>query len=145
MTTIKKIRVEETYPLRKEVLRKGMTLSHEMPGDQDSDSFHLGVYEDDQLVCIASFMKNKHPDFLGEQFQLRGMATAEQARGRGIGRLILKEGIKELKRRKIELLWCNAREVALGFYQKLGFKTHGQAFEVPQVGMHYMMYIHLQR
>ena len=140
MTEIKKISVEQTYPLRKEVLRKGMTLSHEMAGDKDAASFHLGLFDNGQLHCIASFMSSEHPDFKGEHYQLRGMATSEKARGRGYGSLILKAGLNELGKRKANLLWCNAREVALDFYRKLGFKVHGEAFEVPQVGTHYMMY-----
>lgn len=140
MMEVRKIKAEETFGLRKAILRKGMSLSHEMPGDQDKETFHLGVFEDGQLICIASFMKNDHPDFEGAHFQLRGMATAEEARGKGYGRLILQEGISELKRRHIDLLWCNAREVALEFYKKLGFQIHGHSFEVDQVGTHFMMF-----
>ena len=44
MIKIEQIEVEKTFPLRKEILRKGMTLSHKMPGDEDKESLHLGLF-----------------------------------------------------------------------------------------------------
>ena len=139
MIEVRQIDVEETYPLRQEVLRKGMTLSCKMGGDYEKGTFHLGVFEDGHLVCIASFMVNSHPGFEGSHYQLRGMATADHKRGKGYGKMILEEALKELKKRGTSLLWCNAREVALDFYRKLGFQILGEAFEVDQVGTHFVM------
>jgi len=37
------------------------------------------------------------------------------------------------------LLWCNARVVALGFYERLGFVTEGPEFDIHPIGPHYVM------
>lgn len=117
-----------------------MTLTHEMPGDHDSDSIHLGVYDDDKLVCTGSFMKNAKNDFTGNQYQLRGMATAEACQGKGYGRILVKEAEAYFKARGIDLIWCNARVSALDFYRKLGYQTIGEVFDVPQIGPHFVMF-----
>jgi hypothetical protein len=40
-------------------------------------------------------------------------------------------------------VWCNARTPAVGFYEKLGFSTIGEEFELPPIGPHYLMEIWL--
>jgi GNAT superfamily N-acetyltransferase len=140
MIKIKEIKAEDTFPIRKEVLRKGMTLSHELPGDHDADTVHLGVFWDGQLICIGSFMKASKLPFSGFQYQLRGMATANGFQGKGYGQILVKRAEEMLKARGVELIWCNARVSALDFYRKLGYETTGAVFDVPQVGPHYMMF-----
>ncbi|WKK67448.1 GNAT family N-acetyltransferase [Lutimonas zeaxanthinifaciens] len=140
MIKIKPIEVEKTFPLRKEILRKGMTLSHKMPGDEDKESLHLGLFSDGELACIGSFMKNDKEIFSGVQYQLRGMATSEKAQGKGLGRLLMNKAEQILKKEGVDLIWCNARTSASGFYEKLGYKIVGEAFEVPQVGPHFVMF-----
>jgi len=48
--------------------------------------------------------------------------------------------LEELKDRKVDLLWCDARKVALGFYEKMGFKILGDFYEIPIIGPHKLMY-----
>ncbi|MCA0931679.1 GNAT family N-acetyltransferase [Lutimonas saemankumensis] len=140
MIRIERIEVEQTYPLRKEILRKGMTLSHKMPGDEDKSSLHLGLFSDMELVCVCSFMKNSNKEFSGFQYQLRGMATSEKAQGQGHGKLIMNEAEEILEKQGVDLIWCNARTRATGFYEKLGYQKAGNEFHVPQVGPHYVMF-----
>ena len=140
MIRIKKLKAEDTYSIRKEVLRKNMTLSHEMKGDHDSDALHLGIYEGDKLVCIGSFMKAARTDLSGQQYQLRGMATLDGSQGKGYGKLLLQEAEAILKRKDIDIIWCNARVVAIDFYKKMGYQLMSEIFEVPQIGPHYVMF-----
>ena len=140
MIVITEIKAEDTYPIRKVVLREGMTLSHEMNGDHDAETLHLGLFESGELVCIGSFMKTSKEIFKGSQFQLRGMASVKKAQGKGFGKLLLDEAEKTLKNQGVEILWCNARTVALGFYKKLGYQLVGNVFQVEQVGPHFVMF-----
>jgi len=71
------------------------------------------------------------------------MATAETVRGEGIGKQIIEFALQKLKQMKVEILWCDARLKATGFYQKIGFKTLGDIYEVPNVGPHKLMYIEI--
>jgi len=140
MIQIKEIKAKDTYTIRKAVLRKNMTLSHEMPGDHDPDSLHLGVYDDEQLLCVGSFMMASRNDLGGKQCQLRGMATSETAQGKGYGKLLLEKAEGLLKNKGIDLIWCNARVAALDFYKRSGYQVMGDVFEVPQVGPHFVMF-----
>ncbi|MFN9985537.1 MAG: GNAT family N-acetyltransferase [Pirellula sp.] len=36
-------------------------------------------------------------------------------------------------------LWCNARESAVSFYAKYGWRVEGEPFEIPKIGPHYVM------
>jgi ribosomal protein S18 acetylase RimI-like enzyme len=140
MISIAAIKAEDTYELRKEILRKNMTLSHEMKGDHDSDALHLGIYECDKLVCIGSFMKAARTDLSGKQYQLRGMATSDNCQGKGYGKSLLQEAEEILKSKDIDIIWCNARVAAIDFYKKNGYRVMSDIFEVPQIGPHYVMF-----
>ena len=49
-----------------------------------------------------------------------------------------------LRARGGDLLWCNARVVALGFYERLGFVAEGPEFEIVPIGPHFVMTKNLQ-
>ncbi len=140
MKTIREISAEETYPLRREELRKNVTLSWKMQGDEEPETMHLGLFLDDELVSIASFMNSKLNDSETEQYQLRGMATAAAHQGQGYGQELLSSAESRLIQRGVGLLWCNARVVALEFYRKMGYEESGDPFELPQIGTHYKMF-----
>ena len=40
-------------------------------------------------------------------------------------------------------MWCNARKGAVWFYQRLGFVTVSEEFEIAPIGPHYVMEIDL--
>ena len=139
MIQIKKISPEETYPIRLEVLRKNIPLPYKFNGDFDENTFHLGVFKNNKLIAVSSYMKVSNNKFKGAQYQLRGMATLEVFHGMGAGRLMLVEAVKILNNLSVNCLWCNAREVAVPFYQKQGFTTFGELFNIKYVGSHYVM------
>ena len=53
------------------------------------------------------------------------------------------KAIKVLEMKQVNLLWCDARQVAWGFYQNLNFNVKGDVYEVPLRGPHKLMYIKL--
>lgn len=140
MVQIRKISPQDTYPLRREVLRKGTTLPLEMAGDLDATTLHLGLFVNNELLSIASFMSARHEGLQGVQYQLRGMATTPGHQGKGLGRSLVIEAEKRLKKMGVDTIWCNARVVALDFYAKLGYQKMGELFDVPQIGPHYVMH-----
>lgn len=143
---VQKIKPEDTFEIRKKVLRENIPLPYEFPGDFDESTIHFGYFIDDQLVSVASFMKSSHSYFHEKnQYQLRGMATLVAYQGKSIGTMLLLEAIKYLKEKQAELLWFNARIKALKFYQNLRFQTIGEEFDIPYVGGHYVMYQNLNQ
>lgn len=143
---VKIIKPEDTFGIRKKVLRENIPLPYEFPGDFDENTIHFGYFVDDQLVSVASIMKSSH-DYFSEtnQYQLRGMATLTEFQGQSIGSKLLLEVMQFIEERQAELLWFNARIKALTFYKKLGFETIGAEFDINYVGGHYVMYKHLKR
>ena len=44
---------------------------------------------------------------------------------------------------KGDLIWFNAREKALRFYERNGFEKRGSAFEISDIGTHFLFYRYL--
>ena len=143
---IKFITADDVLPLRNEVLREGrLTLAEcRFPNDEAEGAFHLGYYIDDELVCIASFHPQTYKEYKGIAYQLRGMATAEAWRGRGLGNRLVNFAITYLRGQKVNYIWCNARKKALQFYLGVGFEVISPEFDVPGIGPHYVMYVKIQ-
>ncbi len=140
---IRKITAEETYPVRQEVLRPGRPLKEcFFEGDLEEDTIHLGYFDGENLVAVATYVARKNALFNApHQYQLRGMAVLQAYREKKLGQKLLLEGEKLLKKKNPSiLLWFNARETAVGFYEKYGYKTKGPAFMIPNVCMHIVMY-----
>ncbi|MFC2109258.1 GNAT family N-acetyltransferase [Bacteroidota bacterium] len=140
MIEVRIIETKTTYPIRLELLRHNSPISHEFSGDIDEDTFHLGVFFEGDLVSVSTYMKASHQNFKGSQYQLRGMATKEKFQGKGFGKIMIQKAESLLKEKGIEILWCNAREVALKFYQKQGFQLVGELFDIQYAGLHSVMY-----
>ncbi|MDN5351367.1 MAG: hypothetical protein PWQ12_283 [Clostridiales bacterium] len=138
----KYIEAEMTYPLRQQILRVNQppeTCRYET--DSGEGAFHVGVFDQETLICIVSFLKEAHPGLpLKQQYHLRGMATLESYRHCGAGRMAVSFAESEIKTRGTDLLWCNARLSAQNYYEKLGFVTFGDVFDYPTIGPHIVMY-----
>lgn len=140
---IRKISAEDTYRVRQPVLRPGRPLKEcFFEGDLEPDTFHLGYFDGESLAGVATYVPRKNAFFdTPSQYQLRGMAVLPEYRNLKIGEKLLLQGEKILKEKDPEtLLWFNAREVALNFYKKYGYKTIGDQFMIPNVCMHIVMY-----
>jgi GNAT superfamily N-acetyltransferase len=142
---IRRITAAETLPLRLEVLRPGRPIeTARFPGDEADSTRHFGAFFDGQVVGIASVYRAEMPGMPGvAALQLRGMATAPTARGFGLGRALTFACADFARTSGAQILWCNARTTAIGFYQKLGFESVGDEFEIPDVGPHYRMRLRL--
>ncbi len=137
---LREITSEETWPVRHPVLRKGRPLEDVyMEADEKESTFHLGIFYQNSIVGVASFMQDTHPDFPGVHSRLRGMAVLPEYRKKGLAELLLKKGEQLLKEKGRTLLWFNARIVALNFYKTLGYKTVGPEFNIPKIGAHFVM------
>ena len=140
---ILRISASDTYDIRHKMLRPGRPKeSTHFPGDEDDQTFHLGAFDGNKLVSVASFFFENHPDLTHDEYQyrLRGMATLPEYQGQGHSSALLKMAFPIIKLNQCSLLWCNARESALGYYQKVGFEKKGEPFNIPQIGQHILMF-----
>jgi GNAT superfamily N-acetyltransferase len=146
MIHIKQIQATDCYPIRKQVLWQHKAVAEcGIDIDEQDGVFHLGAFLNNELVCIGSFFKQKNPNFhQAHQYRLRAMATLPSAQKKGTAKSLVKFAVKKLQSENIDLLWCDARIVATGFYNQLGFSMKGNAYEIPIIGTHYLMYKHLE-
>ncbi|MGR9049646.1 GNAT family N-acetyltransferase [Halobacillus faecis] len=143
---VQRVKAEQTYNLRHKILRPHQPFEAcQYNTDQDDDAFHIGAFSDTELVSVASFYLESHPEFQSTiQYRLRAMATAEEFRGRGAGREVVHYAESRLKNLKAELLWCKGRTSVQKYYEKLGFKPYGEVFDYPPIGPHVIMYKELR-
>ena len=136
-----RIHAKDTIHIRQQMLREGRPASEcVFDGDEEEQTFHLGAFDEKKLVSVASFYFEKHPT-LDEpyQYRLRGMATLPDYQHKGLSSALLKTAFPIIKKNLCGLVWCNARETARGFYEKVGFKTIGEPFNIETVGVHSLM------
>ncbi len=138
---INTISSKETYAVRHPILREGRPIEDcVFEHDDDPETFHLGLYINDDLIAVVTYLKNRCPKFKDEQYQLRGMAVLKSCQKRGFGNLLINKGEQILKQKGINLVWCNVREVAVSFYKKNNFSIIGKPFVILKIGLHYLMY-----
>lgn len=121
--------------LRAEVLRKPLGLPANDPAFNDKETdVHFVALKEDEVVGIVVLVPNYKPN-IGK---LRQMATAEEVRGEGYGIALVQELEKHSSDLGLKKIVLHARHYAVGFYEKLGYKTTSDVFQ--EVGMdHYVM------
>ena len=110
--TLIELSAEETYDLRRRVLRAATPSTDvEWQGDDLDTTAHLGVLETNAVVAISTWLTSPSPDLDGHHagIQLRGMATDPAARGHGYGSMLLLAGIDRARRSGADHVWANAR------------------------------------
>jgi len=133
--------LDEVVPLRHQVLRPGLPRETAIfAGDHDASTRHFAALIGTRVVCCASLMTSA---WEGEPaWQLRGMATAPELQGTGLGAILLRHIDSFVLAHPPRMLWCNARLAAVGFYQKSGWIVCSDQFIIEDVGPHHKMTKH---
>jgi predicted GNAT family N-acyltransferase len=141
---IRRTELLEIIDLRHAILRAGLPKDAAIfPGDELPSSRHYGAFtpngQSAAAIGCATFHLNQYEG--APAWQLRGMATSNEYRGKGIGRAMLELADSEILANSSSprQLWCNARTPAIGFYQTLGWTVVSQEFEIPTAGPHVRM------
>ena len=143
---VKLIPPESTYNIRNKVLWPHKKLENcNLSIDKLHSTFHFGSYLDNNLISIGTFLKEKNINFNTtiKQYRLRAMGTLKLYEGNNGGKYLIDFAKKYLKEKNIDLIWCDAREIAIPFYKKIGFKSTGNIYEIPIIGRHKLMYIYI--
>jgi len=147
MTTQLKVNItqvdaDKVRSLRHSELRKGQDFSTtSYLKDYKADTFHMACIVDEKIVTCATFYPEKSTKIKSDNaYRLRGMATDSKFQRKGYATDLMNESFKELKNRDCNMLWCNARLVAVDFYKSSGFKITGEIFDIAEIGLHYYMY-----
>jgi len=110
--------------LRREVLRwpLGLDFSPQDLAAEKNDLF-LTLW-DGNLLAGCLLLRDKGRGVA----QMRQVAVTQARRGRGLGRTMVEEAEAECRRRGLRRVILHARENALEFYRRLGYRAEGEPF-----------------
>jgi predicted N-acetyltransferase YhbS len=125
---IRELAAEETHQLRRAVSADGRTDLPSMHHDLDDTpgAWHLGAVDQaGRIVAISSFYFDAYPPRPDAHpaVQLAFMAVDPEVQREGIGTAVMTEAIRRLRASNAVVVWANARDSALPFYEKFGFRT----------------------
>jgi len=113
---------EDTLPIRHRVLWPDKPI-HFCKVEGDETGLHFGVELTGTLVCVASIYIE------GDSARLRKFATLAEYQGQKIGSTLLQYMHDHLVvKGDVKYFWCDARETAVGFYERFGMKVSGDKF-----------------
>lgn len=146
--TIEQVDAATTYPLRGRVLRPGQPV--EIAGDDDPATLHFVARVDGSGQVVGVLRLHPAPCPWPEAsgtsratWQLRGMATEPQVRGLGSGRALIAAGLARVAALGADLVWCDARAAAVGFYERMGFTVVTEEYQRIPNGPHVGMVVEL--
>ena len=120
-----------TTELRRSVLRPQLAVGEPLPGDDLSDAVHFAAIDDDGTVVSTCFVFTDPCPWRPADrpvWHLRQMATLPARRGTGVGSLVIAALLDHVAAHGGGLLWCNARERAVPFYERAGLIGEGAIF-----------------
>jgi GNAT superfamily N-acetyltransferase len=139
-----RVPVADTYPLRAGVLRPGSpTTSVRFPVDDLPDTAAIAARAADGTIVGSAVVFPEPCPWLPDRpgaWRLRGMATDERWRGTGVGTRVLAATLDHVAAQGGTLVWCNARVPAQRFYERAGFRPHGETWVDPEIGPHIRMW-----
>lgn len=112
------------FALREEVLRKplGLSLNDETLA-QERDYFHLVCHLDSELVACLVLLPKESGDI-----RMRQVAVKPHLQGQGIGRALVEFAEQFARERGFTLMKLHARDIAIPFYERLGYESVGEPF-----------------
>ncbi|MGM0555190.1 MAG: GNAT family N-acetyltransferase [Myxococcota bacterium] len=142
---VREVAADRVQQLRTEVLRDweyGRLCVFDE--DEHEDTHHFAVVDqDDRVRGVVTYIRRRCPE-LDERpgYQLRGMAIAEDDQRYGLGSRLIQVSVPRLALAEpdAKILWCNAREHVIPFYERLGFEGIGDLFEIEGIGPHLRMW-----
>ncbi|HKY65133.1 MAG TPA: GNAT family N-acetyltransferase, partial [Acidimicrobiales bacterium] len=131
-----------TYALRGRVLRPHAPERASFPGDDEPEAASFAaIDEGDEVVGTVVVYPEDCPWRPGPgAWRLRGMATEPVRRSSGIGSAVLAVALDHVAAAGGDLVWCYARTPARRFYERAGFRVHGDEWVDPEIGPHVAMW-----
>jgi ribosomal protein S18 acetylase RimI-like enzyme len=126
---------EEYYDLRYRILREPWKQPRGSERNEgDATGMHFGLYDSNQLLGILRLDSME----IGIS-QIRFMAVETSMQGKGIGENLMLFAEKISKNRDDKKIILHAREIALGFYEKLGYQLIEKSHLLFGEIQHYLM------
>lgn len=126
---------QQYYHLRWRILRKPWGQAEGSERDSnDENYYHVMAVINGNIAGVARL---EFPD--NGLAQLRYMAVDDVYQGNGIGRKIVDHMEQYSKENNVHELFLNARENAVGFYEKLGYQITEKSYLLFDSIQHYKM------
>ncbi len=120
--------------LRYEILRKPLGLDlKEEDLEKEKDDILIGVFDDDEMQACCVLTRTD-----AKTVRLRQMAVSNKLQGKGIGATLMNFAENLARDHGFKKLTMHARKVAMGFYEKQGYKVVGDEFTEVSIP-HYVM------
>ena len=104
--------------LRWSILRQPLGIPRSSDSDDQPGVIHLAAWLDGQAIGAGRIYFNSP-----EEAQIRGVAVDEGRSRQGVGSAIIAELERRMKDRGARRIIVNARDKAVGFYEKLGYRV----------------------
>ena len=125
---------QQMVKLREEVLRKPLGLSFDTEElEKEKNEILIAAFDEEDIIgcCILT-------DIGMQKIRLRQMAVHDSVQGKGIGASIMSFAENIAKDKGYKFMVMHARDTAIGFYEKFGYKVKSDEFE--EVGLsHHIM------
>lgn len=125
---------QKMVKLRDELLRKPLGLSFTAEElEREKEDILIGAFDDDRILgcCLLTQID-------AQTVKLRQMAVLNNQQGKGIGHSIMTFAENLARDKGYKKLVMHARDTAIGFYEKHGYKIAGPQFLEVTIPHHLM-------
>ncbi len=125
---------KQMVKLRSDILRRPLGLEF---SDKDllneKDDVLIGAFDDDEIIGCCILTKQDE-----QCTRLRQMAVQKNMQGMGIGESLMAYAENVARDKGFKILTMHARDTAIGFYEKYGYKVKGDVFTEVNIRHHIM-------
>jgi GNAT superfamily N-acetyltransferase len=132
---VRSVPLPQTRALRHSILRPHQHIKGTVAAEPDG-AHAVGAFDGEELIAAGLIAPD--PERPGS-WRVRGMATKAPARGRGAGTAVLAALLDRARAEGARRVWCNVRTPARSLYERAGFRTVSDEFELPGIGPHFVM------
>lgn len=120
--------------LRNNILRKPLGLGfNEEELQEEKDHLLIAAFDEDEMLGCCMLCKTDE-----NTLRLRQMAVLDNLQGKGIGASIMNFAENLARDKGYNKIMMHARDSAIGFYEKLGYKITSDVFTEVNVPHHVM-------
>jgi len=132
---VRTVPLPQTRELRHSILRPNQSIKETVAAEPDG-AHAVGAFDGEEMIAAGLIAPDRQRP---GSWRVRGMATKAHARGRGAGTAVLAALLEHARAEGARSVWCNVRTPARALYERAGFRTVSDEFQLPGIGPHFVM------